>query len=439
MSTDPAQPGESPAQALADWVRRDYPVLMPGQAEVGSWERSTCRVCGSARLEEIISLGDLPPANAYISPDDLDFPEPRFPLSLRLCGTCGLAQLGHVVPAESLFRSYLFFTSSSMRMSEHFSRLMVENAEEFAHPNGLVVEIGSNDGTALAALQGHGLRILGVDPSRNISVMAAARGVPTIAEFFTEAVAHEIVRVAGRADLIVGCNVLGHIDDLDDVCRGIRALLADDGAFVFEVPYLADLLEKTEYDTIYHEHLSYFTIRPLAYLFQRHGLRLERVQFVPVHGGSIRGTVMHGDAHSPKVEGLISTEVDAGLGGHPAVASFSSRVEELSAGLRARLADLHASGVKVVGYGAPAKATVLLNYSDIDTSLLPVVLDSTPAKQGLHIPGTHQLIRPTSALEDEDPDMLLLLAWNHAEEIVSREHDYRARGGRFLTPHLVEL
>ena len=179
-----------------------------------------------------------------------------------------------------------------------------------------------------------------------------------------------------------------------------------------EVPYLGELLARLEYDTIYHEHLSYFAIRPLAYLFNRHGMRLERVEFVPVHGGSVRGTVVHGAGRSGQVE------------------------EEI---MREQALDLSGSRVKVVGYGAPAKGSVVLNYSNIGTDLLPVVLDSTPAKQGLHVPGTHQLIRPPTALPDENPEVLLLLAWNHAEEIVAREEGFRARGGRFLTPQLVEL
>ena len=270
----PSGAASSP-QVLADRIREDYRSGSSGAAELRAWERSSCRACGAADLQEVFSLGDLPPANAYVHASELEAPEPRFPLSLRLCEACGMVQLGHVVPADLLFRSYLFFTSSSQRMSEHFSLLMTDNANEFVHPGGLVVEIGSNDGTALAAIQRRDVRVLGVDPSRNISVIAASRGVPTIAEFFTEALADEILRVAGPAELIVGCNVLGHIDDLDDVCRGLKVLLAENGAFVFEVPYLGEMLDRGEYDTIYHEHLSYFAVRSLAHLFDRNGLRLE--------------------------------------------------------------------------------------------------------------------------------------------------------------------
>jgi len=439
FSPGAADPTLSPAQALADWVRRDYPQTLPSPEHVSSWERTTCRACGTEDLVEILSLGDLPPANAYVRPAELDQPESRFPLSLRLCEECGMVQLGHVVPPDMLFRSYLFFTSSSQKMTEHFSRLMRENTEEFVGPGGLVVEIGSNDGSALAAIERDDVRILGVDPSRNISVMAAARGVPTIAEFFTEALADEIVRVAGRAELIVGCNVLGHIDDLDDVCRGLTALLADNGAFVFEVPYLGEMVDRMEYDTIYHEHLSYFAVRPLARLFARNGLRLDKVEFVSVHGGSLRGTVVKDDGQSPAVEALISAEIERGLGEEASYTTLATRVHDHGVALRSRLSELRSAGVKVIGYGAPAKGTVVLNYCEIGTDLLPVVLDSTPAKQGLHVPGTHQPILHPSEMDSQRPDVLLLLAWNHAEEIVAREAAFRERGGRFLTPHLIEL
>jgi len=430
-----------PQQALADWVRRDYTALAASCAERSSdnWERKTCRACGSTPLTEVISLGEMPPANAFIRPSELTQPEPRFPLSLRLCQQCGMAQLGHVVPPELLFRSYLFFTSSSRRMADHFSRLMSEASDEFVPPGGLVVEIGSNDGTGLSSIQRRDVRVLGVDPARNIAVMAAARGVPTISEFFSETLGREIARVAGRADLIVACNVLGHIDDLDDVCRGVKVLLAPSGAFVFEVPYLQDLLDRGEYDTIYHEHLSYFAVQPLARLFSRHELRLEKIDLFPVHGGTIRGTVVHGTGCSTAVSQLIAAEIQQGINTRVSFDAMAAKMETWRTGLRDKLGSLRASGKKVMGYGAPAKGTVALNYCAIGTDLLTAVIDSTPAKQGFLVPGTHQVILAPKALEEEKPDVLLLLAWNHAEEIVGREKQFRARGGRFITPHLVEL
>ncbi|HUB26112.1 MAG TPA: class I SAM-dependent methyltransferase, partial [Tepidisphaeraceae bacterium] len=388
-----------PQQALAEHLRSDYHALAAdvGKSSPADWERKTCRACLAGDLVEALNLGDMPPANSLLRPADLNKPEMRFPLSLRLCRQCGMMQLGHVVPASLLFRSYLFFTSSSDAMSDHFARLMSESAQQYVPPGGLVVEIGSNDGTALSSLRRRDVRVLGVDPARNIAVMAAARGVPTVSEFFTEPLAREIARVAGAAHLIVACNVLGHIDDLDEVCRGLRTLLAPGGALVLEVPYLGDLIERAEYDTIYHEHLSYFAVRPLNTLLNRHGLKLVRVQRFPVHGGTIRCTAVHGEGVDSSIAQWIDRETSQGLSDPKAFEPLARKVTGERAALRKSLVDLVAAGKKVVGYGAPAKGTVVLNYCQIGTDLLPAVIDSTPAKQGWHVPGTHQPILPPAA------------------------------------------
>lgn len=430
-----------PQRALAERLERDHVITMAEfqPADPASWERTTCRACLNANLIEVLNLGEQPPANAFVSPADLNQTEPRYPLSLRLCESCGMVQLGHVVPPELLFRSYLFFTSSSKWMVDHFGKLMTENADKFVPPGGLIVEIGSNDGTSLAAIQRRDVRLLGIDPARNISVMAASRGIPTISEFFSEPLAGEVLRVAGQAHLIVACNVLGHVNDLDDLCAGVRRLLHSNGAFVIEVPYLASILERNEYDTIYHEHLSYFAVRPLAALMNRHGLHVERVELFPVHGGTIRVTVKHGVWRSDAAHTWLNREEAAGLAKRSAYVSMAEQTSRNRVELRARLKQLRDSGVRVVGYGAPAKGTVRLNFCDIGTDLMAEVIDSTPAKQGLHVPGTHQLIRPPSALKDINPNYVLLLAWNHAPEILARETEFRARGGKFLTPWLEEL
>lgn len=426
-----------PTQALAERYRHEVRAdFSQHESCVTDWERRTCRACLGLDLETVLSLGEQPPANAYLKPDELSRPEAKYPLDVRLCKNCGMVQLAHVVPPELLFRSYLFFTSSSRHMADHFSQLMTNCANEFVPPGGLIVEIGSNDGTALSAIQRRDVRLLGIDPARNISVMAAARGVPTIAEFFTETLASEVRRVSGAAHLIVACNVLGHIDDLDDVCRGIKTMLAPDGAFVFEVPYLGDLVAKLEYDTIYHEHLSYFATKPLVTLLNRYGLRLERIERFEVHGGTIRCVARHGEGMSWGVADWLNDDVELGMGDPLTWETHARQVAANRRALLARLLELKASGKCVIGYGAPAKGTVLLNYCGITTDLLPVVIDSTPAKQGLHVPGTHQPILAPSELERLTPDIILLLAWNHAPEIVAREQALIARGGRFLTPRL---
>lgn len=437
MSTEQTQP----QRALAERLERDRVITLSEFQPAGpaSWERTTCRACLGTDLVEVLNLGEQPPANAFLATDDVGKPEPRYPLSLRLCESCGMVQLGHVVPPELLFRSYLFFTSSSKWMTDHFGKLMTDNAAEFVPPGGLIVEIGSNDGTSLSAIQRRDVRLLGVDPARNISVMAASRGIPTIAEFFTEPLAAEVERVAGKAHLIVACNVLGHINDLDDVCAGVRKLLHPQGAFVIEVPYLASFVERNEYDTIYHEHLSYFAVRPLATLMGRHGMHIDRVQSHSVHGGTIRVTVKHGVWSSDDKQAWLKREETAGLNRRSAYAAMVELAARNRVELQTRLKEFRDTGVKVLGYGAPAKGTVRLNYCGIGTDLLTEVIDSTPAKQGLHVPGTHQYIRPPSALNEINPDYVLLLAWNHAPEILARESAFIARGGKFLTPWLEEL
>lgn len=437
MSTEQAQP----QRALAERMERSQVITLSEfqPADPSSWERTSCRACLKTDLVEVLNLGEQPPSNAFVATEDLGKQESRFPLSLRLCESCGMVQLGHVVPPELLFRSYLFFTSSSKWMADHFGKLMTENAAEFVPPGGLIVEIGSNDGTALSAIQRRDVRLLGIDPARNISVMAASRGIPTIAEFFSEPIAAEVAKVAGQAHLIVACNVLGHINNLDDVCEGVRKLLHPQGAFVIEVPYLAPFVERNEYDTIYHEHLSYFAVRPLAALMNRHGLHVERVQLFPVHGGTIRVTVKHGVWRSDDAQAWLKREEAAGLSKQSTYARMAELTIRNKTELPTKLAELKRAGKKVLGYGAPAKGTVRLNYCGIGTDLLAEVTDSTPAKQGLHIPGTHQHIRAPSALNDINPDYVLLLAWNHAPEILARESAFIARGGKFLTPWLEEL
>lgn len=233
--------------------------------------------------------------------------------------------------------------------------------------------------------------------------------------------------------------MLGHINDLDDVCAGVRKLLHPQGALVIEVPYLASFLERNEYDTIYHEHLSYFAVRPLATLMNRHGLHVDKVELFPVHGGTIRLTVRHGVWTSDETLKWLKKEETAGLARRSTYKAMAELTSRNRVELRARLKQYRDSGVRVLGYGAPAKGTVRLNFCDIGTDLLAEVIDSTPAKQGLHVPGTHQYIRPPSALKDLNPDYVLLLAWNHAPEILARESEFRARGGKFLTPWLEEL
>lgn len=385
-------------------------------------ERTDCRCCRGEHLAQAFSLGEQPFANAYLRSDQLNDVETKAPLVVMECRDCGHVQLQHVVRPEDLYCDYAFVTSSSQVMTRHFSDLMNTGVEKYVKPGGLVVEIGSNDGTALKSITAKGVRRLGVDPAENLSRVAIANGVNTLPKLFSEAVASEIVRDHGQADLIVACNVLGHIDDLDDFCRGVKSLLSEDGALIVEVPDVNQLVDRTEFDTIYHEHLSYFGGRQIETLMHRNGLRVEQTTAQNVHGGSIRLTIRHGTQdhlyyHTRR----------------PARdwAAFRGRCEATRESLVGWLRFHKEIGSSVLGYCAAAKATVFLNYCNITPDLLPGVIDSTPAKQGRFIPGTHQPILPPEELLKQMPAAVWILAPNHFDEIVEREKRYREFGGTF--------
>jgi SAM-dependent methyltransferase len=399
-----------------------------------------CRICASTCLDTFLDLGHQPLANALLRASDLEArPEPRFPLALAICEQCALVQLTYVVPGEVLFRHYYYSSSVSEVMTRHFAVYADEVARRFVPEGGLVVEVGSNDGVLLQSLVGRPLRILGVDPARNLAEVAERRGVPTVADFFSEDVAKQIRSIHGRASAVIANNVFAHINDLTSVARGLDELLAEDGVFVFEVPYLVDLVEKLEFDTVYHEHLSYFSVRPLVALFEMFGFEIFEIRRQLVHGGSIRGFVRRkrvrpSDVSPSSTQPFLELEERAGVSDAPRLAAFAAQVSELCSSLRMTLIRLRADGRRIAGYGASAKGTVLLNACDLGRSELEFIVDSTPAKQGLFAPGSHLPIRHPDALRSESIDYALLLAWNHRHEIIDKERLYRDAGGRFIVP-----
>lgn len=387
--------------------------------------RTDCRCCRGSNLADVFDLGSQPLANGYLTREQLDQPEPRFPLVLRECADCGMVQLSHVVDAASMFSDYAFQTGSSTVMANHFADLMRENIDWHVPPGGLVVEIGSNDGTALASIARRDVRRIGIDPAENLNRITRTKNISAMNAFFGLDTAEETVETFGTANLIVACNVLGHIDDLDDVCRGVKALLAPDGAFVIEVPYVNWMLSRTEFDTIYHEHLSYFGIRPLATLFARHDMRITRVETQEVHGGSVRLTVQHGVGHAERVAPWF-----VGEAAQLDWAGFRQRCEASRENLVGWLTRARHEGRTVIGYGCPAKATVRLNYCGIGTDLMQIVVDSTPGKQGRLVPGTRQGIFDPEIIGRLNPIDVLILAWNHNREIAAKLVGYVAAGGR---------
>ena len=360
-------------------------------------------------------------------------PEPRYPLELARCTACGHVQLSVTVPPEIMFRNYLYVSGTSDTIPAHFAAYANDVAERFVPKGGLVVEIGSNDGTLLRAFDRGFVRVLGVEPARNIAAMANAAGVPTPDEFFGEAIAGEIATKHGRASAIIGNNVVAHIDDLHGLMNGVTALLEDRGVFVAEFPYLVDLLEKTAYDTIYHEHLSYFSVRSVDDLASRHGLHLIDVRRIGVHGGSIRVFISRDGEASLEVKNLLSVEDAGGLRAGRPLRAFVGAVQRQREDLKRVLGEIRSSR-HLAGYGAPAKGNTLLNYCEIDRSVLDFIVDKSPLKHGLVTPGTHIPVEPVDRLRGSGIRDTLLLAWNFADEVIRQQSAYRAQGGRFIVP-----
>lgn len=332
-----------------------------------------------------------------------------------------------------MFRDYLYVSGTSDTIPAHFAAYARDVAERFVPDGGLVVEIGSNDGTLLRAFDRGRIRVLGVEPARNIAKIANAAGIPTLDEFFNETTAKQVAAEHGRAAAIIGNNVVAHIDDLHGLLRGAEALLAPDGVFVAEFPYLVDLLERRAYDTIYHEHLSYFSVASVVRLTGEYGMRVVDARRVSVHGGSIRLFISARGTPSAAVNELLALESSIGLAeGHP-LEAFVADVQKQRTDLRALLTETR-KRTSIAGYGAPAKGNTLLNYCGIDTSLLDFIVDRSPLKHGLLTPGTHIPVEPPERLLGSGIKDTLLLAWNFADEILRQQERYRSSGGRFIIP-----
>ena len=393
-----------------------------------------CRVCESSELYTFLELGEMPPANAFVESPDVE--ERRFPLDVVVCQSCDHVQLQYTVDRELLFTDYPYFSSASDPLNEHFGAYAAQLESRFLDPGDFVLEIGSNDGVLLSQL-GDDLERLGVDPAENVSEEARERGVETITAFFDDEVAAEVHETRGPAEAIVANNVVGHVDDLHGLMRGIDRLLAPEGVFVLEVPYLVDLLNGMEFDTIYHEHISYFSIRALTRLVEQFGMEVFDVERRDIHGGSIRAFVQRQSADrsvATIVSALTRLELATGLDDEATYDDFAARVERFRTRLTRLLDGLKADGATIVGYGAPAKGNVLLNFCDVSTETLDFLIDTTPAKQYTYSPVTNIPVRPPDAFHEARPDYALLLAWNYRDAILDKETSFRERGGRFVLP-----
>ena len=384
-----------------------------------------------------LSLGDLPLADALVREEDLEQPEPRYPLDVAFCLDCALVQILEEVPPERLFvDNYLYFSSYSDALLAH-SRAHAERlvAERGLGADSLVVEVGSNDGYLLRYVADAGVPVLGIDPAPDQADEAERMGIPTVREFFGEDLAGRL-RLDGReADAIVANNVMAHTPDLNGFAGGLARLLAAGGVATIENPSVEDLVERCEFDTIYHEHFSYFSSTSVAALMGRYGLTLNRVEEFPeLHGGTRRWWVSRDDTVEASARDALAHEREVGVDRPDFYRRFGGRVSTLREQLLGLLGELRRGGARIAAYGAAAKGATLLNACGIGTDLVEYVVDRNPHKVGRFMPGTHQPIRPVQTLLEEQPEAVLLLAWNFADEVLAQQAAYRSVGGRFVVP-----
>ena len=403
--------------------------------------RTTCRSCEKPGLDTVLSLGETPLANALLTEKQLAEPEERYPLDLAFCASCSLVQITETVPPEKLFREYFYLSSFSDTMLRHaegiVERLIPSRGLD---ENSLVVEVASNDGYLLQYYKRAGIPVLGIEPATNIARVAEEeRGIPTLCEFFGAEMAEQLGAEGRRADVIHANNVLAHVADLNGFVEGFRLLLKEDGIAVIEAPYVKEMIDHREFDTIYHEHLCYFSLTALDRLFRRHGLIIRDVELLPIHGGSLRIFAGRedggaGDERSAAVREMLEEEARWGVDDPGFYEGFGDEVERVREDLVALLRGLKAEGKSIAAYGASAKGSTLLNYFGIGRETLSFVVDRSTVKQGQYAPGTHLPIHAPEKLLEEAPDYVLLLTWNFIEEILEQQAEYRRRGGRFIVP-----
>ena len=394
-----------------------------------------CRLCNNERLIPLLNLGKTPLANSYPPKEQLGNEE-EFPLEIALCDSCKLVTLTFVADPKTMFSDYLYVTSTTKTFQLHFTKMAEDLIRQFKlNNNSLVVDIGSNDGLLLSGFKKMGAKVVGVEPATNLAKLANQAGIETLNDFFNEGTVEEIIKKQGKADIITATNVFAHIDDIQSVTHNVKKLLKDEGVFVIEAAYLIDMINQMTFDSIYHEHLCYYSLTPLANFFKRFNMRVFDVKHVDTHGGSLRVFVCNQNSRhheSPDVQKMLDNEIAANKVEN--LKAFASRVTHTKKALVDCIKSLKSQGKKIAGYGAPAKATTLLNFCGLDSSDIDYIVDDNPMKVGLHLPGTKIPIVSSKSLDEKNPDYILILAWNFSKEIMEKTKRYHDQGIKYIIP-----
>lgn len=397
-----------------------------------------CRICGNENLKKFLSLGATPLANSFLTKEELQKEEKKFPLELCFCEKCKLVQLTYKAPSESIFKEYVYLSSTTKTFQDHFEKMTAEMVKDFKLTNkSFVVDIGSNDGILLKGFKKMNVPAIGVEPATNVATLAEKNGIETINDFLNENVVKAIIKKRGKADIVTATNVFAHMDDIDDAIRNVGNLLKKDGIVVIEIQYFVDTINKMTFDNIYHEHMSYYTLTPLDYFFKKHRMEIFKVERVSTHGGSLRVFVQKKEGkhkiHS-SVKKTLDYERKVGVNHFKIYKKFADKVYETKKTFVKCIKNIKKENKKIAVYGAPAKGNTLLNFCGLGKNEIDYMVEDNQLKQGLYAPGTHIPIVAPKMLDEKTPDYILILAWNFADEILSKTKKYARSGVHFIIP-----
>jgi len=401
-------------------------------------KRNNCRLCQSTSIKPILKLKSTPPANNFVSNELLNEKQELFPLKLYFCENCAHVQLPYVVDPHCLFDQYVYVSGTSPVFVNHFkdyANSVIDNYQP--DKKDLIIDIGSNDGTLLSFFKENGYSVLGVDPAIQISKEANKKGIETINSFFNVKLARKIAKIYPKASIVAANNVFAHADDLHEITKGVKEVLTDNGVFIFEVSYLVDVYQKTLFDTIYHEHLAYHSVKPLLNFFKLNGMELIDAQRINTHGGSIRGVAqLKNGPHkiNKNVNNQVLMEESLGLDKIETFQNFSSKIQNIKYQLKSILQELKSQNKKIAGFGAPAKATTLMYEFELNNEIIDFIIDDNPLKQNTFTPGLHIPVLDSTHLEKKKPDYILILAWNFADSIIDKNKNFIEQGGHFIVP-----